>query len=103
MLDRAICAAMKLGEPQVSLQALTDLERVLKDHGLRQVFSDERPPPQADLARMNVMPARHLTNASTGFISFRQYPQLRLVRPAPPALGTGHDLHASHETSLFWY
>lgn len=32
---------MKLGEPQVSLQALADLDRVLKDHGLRQVFSDD--------------------------------------------------------------
>ncbi|OYR31826.1 hypothetical protein CES86_0714 [Brucella lupini] len=52
---------------------------------------------------MNVVPTRHIANASTGFISLRQYPQLRLVRPAPPALGTGHDLHASHETSLFWY
>lgn len=41
MFDRAICAAMKLGEPQVSLRALMDLDRVLKDHGLRQVFSDD--------------------------------------------------------------
>ncbi|WP_331382638.1 hypothetical protein [Rhizobium sp. BR 362] len=41
MLDRATCASMTLGEPQVSLQALTDLDRVLKDHGLRQVFSDD--------------------------------------------------------------
>jgi hypothetical protein len=41
MLDRATCAAMKLGEPQVSVQALTDLDRVLKDRGLRQVFSDD--------------------------------------------------------------
>lgn len=34
MLDRGICAPMTLGEPQVSLQALTDVDRVLKDHGL---------------------------------------------------------------------
>ncbi|CVI63862.1 hypothetical protein AGR7A_pAt30009 [Agrobacterium deltaense NCPPB 1641] len=60
-------------------------------------------PPQADLARMNVVPARHIANASTGLISFRKYSQLRLIRPTPSALGTGHDLYASHETSLFWY
>jgi len=41
MLDRATCAAMTLGEPQVSLQALMDLDRVLKDRGLRQVSSDD--------------------------------------------------------------
>lgn len=52
---------------------------------------------------MNVMLASDITNASIGLISFRQYPELRLVRPAPPTPGTGHDLHASHETSLFWY
>jgi hypothetical protein len=52
---------------------------------------------------MNVVPARHIANASTGLISFRKYPQLRLVRPTPSALGTRHDLYASHETSLFWY
>ncbi|WIE33977.1 hypothetical protein [Agrobacterium tumefaciens] len=49
------------------------------------------------------MPASGITNASTGLISFRQYSELRLVRPTPPALGTGHDLHAGHETSFFWY
>jgi hypothetical protein len=52
---------------------------------------------------MNVVPARHIANASTVLISFRKYPKLRLVRPAPSALSTGHDLYASHETSLFWY
>ncbi|WP_210333099.1 hypothetical protein, partial [Rhizobium sp. RHZ01] len=41
MLDRATCAAMTLGEPQVSVEALMDLDRVLKDRGLRQVFSDD--------------------------------------------------------------
>ncbi len=49
------------------------------------------------------MPASHITNTGTGFIGFRQYPQFGLVRPPPSALGTGHDLDASHETSLFWY
>ena len=49
------------------------------------------------------MLASDITNATTALISFRQYPELRLVRPAPPALGTGHDLHAGPETSLFWY
>ncbi|WP_273726148.1 hypothetical protein [Brucella gallinifaecis] len=52
---------------------------------------------------MNVVPARHIANASTRLISSRKYPQLRLVRPTPSALGAGHDLYASHETSLFWY
>ena len=34
------------------------------------------------------MPASHITNASARFIRLRQYPQFRIVRPAPSALGT---------------
>jgi len=39
--------------------------------------------PHADLRRMKLVPARHIANASTGLISFRNYPQL----PSKASLG----------------
>jgi hypothetical protein len=42
------------------------------------------------------MPAGHITNANAGLIRFCQYPKLSLVRPSPPTLNTGNDLHSSH-------
>jgi hypothetical protein len=37
MLDRATCAGLELGEPQVSVLALVELDRLLKAQGLRRV------------------------------------------------------------------
>jgi hypothetical protein len=44
--------------------------------------------------------ASHITNANAGLIGFCQYAQFRLVRPAPPTLNAGNDLHSSHAASL---
>ncbi len=48
------------------------------------------------------MPACHVTNASTGLISFRKYPQLRLVRPTPSAFVPDMISMRAMKTSLFW-
>jgi len=41
MLDRSACAGLEIGEPQVSVPALVDLERLLKNQGLRRVVSND--------------------------------------------------------------
>jgi len=40
MLDRSVCAGLEIGEPQVSVLALVDLDRLLKNQGLRRVVSN---------------------------------------------------------------
>lgn len=42
------------------------------------------------------MATSDITNANAGLIGFSQYRQLRFLRPPPPTLNTGNDLHASH-------
>jgi hypothetical protein len=48
MLDRAACAALTVGEPQVSVPALCDLGRLLLEHGLRRRSTDDQ-----DVMQMN--------------------------------------------------
>jgi hypothetical protein len=43
MLDPTICAAMSLGSPAVDINGLTDLDRLLRDLGLRRACSAEPP------------------------------------------------------------
>ncbi|MGY5795159.1 hypothetical protein ACXHXM_33935 len=42
------------------------------------------------------MATSDITNADAGLIRFRQYCQLSLLRPSPPTLNAGNNLHASH-------
>src|SRR5215475_2970869 len=42
MLDPAACAALTVGEPQVSVPALCDLRRLLLEHGLRRGSSGDQ-------------------------------------------------------------
>lgn len=41
MLDPAVCAAMAIGAPHVSVTALVDLHLLLMERGLRRSFSDD--------------------------------------------------------------
>jgi hypothetical protein len=41
MLNRRACAGLEIGEPQVSVLALVDLDRLLKNQGLRRVVSND--------------------------------------------------------------
>src|SRR5215831_6030623 len=42
MLDPAACAALTVGEPQVSIPALCDLDRLLLEHRLRRRSSNDQ-------------------------------------------------------------
>ncbi|WP_235777111.1 hypothetical protein [Rhizobium mesoamericanum] len=42
------------------------------------------------------MATSDIANANTRLIGFSQYRQLRFLRPPPPTLNAGNDLHASH-------
>nr|WP_237371774.1 hypothetical protein [Rhizobium sp. SL42] len=42
------------------------------------------------------MATSDITNANARLIGFSQYRQLRFLRPPPPTLNAGNDLHASH-------
>jgi len=72
MLDPAVCAGMQIGAPHVSVEALTDLHRLLIEHRLRRSFSDDADVVQealneervtADYEDQTVTPAQH----SAGF------------------------------------
>ncbi|KNY13124.1 hypothetical protein AKG11_30810 [Shinella sp. SUS2] len=40
MLDRAFCASMEMGEPQVAVASLMELHRLLTERGVRQSSTD---------------------------------------------------------------
>lgn len=42
------------------------------------------------------MATSDITNANARLIGFSQYRQLRFLRPPPPTLNAGNDVHASH-------
>ena len=48
MFDPAACAAMQIGAPHVSTEALGDLHRLLMEHGLRRSFPDDADVVQED-------------------------------------------------------
>jgi len=95
MLDPAACAGMEIGAPHVSVEALVDLHRLLRERGLRRSYPDEADVVQearneecvtADCKVQATTPARH----GVGFVG-TEGDKGRRTRRGDLSVGTSPD------------